>query len=533
MSNELSNRQARELGRHDHDHDHGHHHIADLQQWAHKKKNNCLRWLEGKDEMTEHEAGMEEMYLTIRTYRGLADDQDREDEKPWVDRTKFDIFSTCVIMANAVLIGLDVDSRREREDGFDVDDIILVWIILEAIFCLFFVVEVLLKIGYHSWKWIFYELWNFYSTLAAFLMVADFALMAVGIQAYLRVFSILRVAGFLRLGRIFKRYRVLKELRLLVQGFNTSLSTIAWTSMLMFVVLYVCSALLTEQIGRNAPVYDEYRKMSGGWDHLEFFGTVGKSMYTLLQVATFDAWCSDIVRHVVGQQWYMGLFFVAFLLIVNFGLLNVVISVIVEHMLAAAQKNASQSKVREDKARLDELALMEDIFHEAEKNHSGHIDLLTFLEATKSEKVQWELRQLQLPVGECAKLFSVIGGAGSRSLSMPEFIKGCSQLKGTAQSKDLLAIQAQADILSFKMDDLGDCLMESELMVGLLDEISLRTLHRMEPAVEGHRRKLAHRVGGSAPMVPPKKDYRREGDDNMSMALGNRPELPQFPSLLF
>lgn len=528
MNDELKKRQTRETGQGEH----GHHHIAEFQKWIHKKKNTFLRWLEGKEEMTEHEAGMEEMYLIIRTYRGLVTEDDREDQKPWVDRTKFDIFSTCVIMANAVLIGLDVDSRRQREDGLDVDDIILVWIILEGIFCLYFLVEVILKIAYHSWKWVFYELWNFYSTLAALLMAADFALMAVGIQAYLRVFSLLRVAGFLRLGRIFKRYRVLKELRLLVQGLNTSLSTIAWTSMLIFIVLYVSSALLTEQIGRNAEVYDDYRKMSGGWDHLEFFGTMGKSMYTLLQIATGDAWCSGIVRHVVANQWYMGLFFVMFLLIVNFGLLNVIISVIVEHMLAAAQKNSSQAKVREDKARLMELGFMEDIFHEAEKNHSGHIDLLSFLEATKNPKVQWELSQLQLPVGECAKLFMVIGGAGSRSLSMPEFIKGCSQLKGTAQSKDLLAIQAQADILHYKMDDLGEELMESELMIDLLDEISLRTLHRMEPAIEGHRRKIAHRVAGSAPMVPPKKEYRREGDDSMSFALGNRPELPQFPNLL-
>jgi hypothetical protein len=44
--------------------------------------------------------------------------------------------------------------------------------------------------------------------------------------------------------------------------------------------------------------YNPYFRESG-WDHEDWFGTVGKSMFTLFQVVTGDKWAEDVVRHVV------------------------------------------------------------------------------------------------------------------------------------------------------------------------------------------------------------------------------------------
>merc|ERR1712060_696077 len=164
---------------------------------------------------------------------------------------------------------------------------------------------------------------------------------------------------------------------------------------------------------------------------------------------------------------------------------------------------------------------------------SGAIDLHQFMQAVKDPEVQWRLRQLQLPAGDAAKLFAVLEGSGNRSLSMQEFIEGCTNLKGPAQSKDLLAIQAQADTLSQKMDDLGTALDESERMMQALDEITYRTSRRFQPAVEGTRRQIAHAVGGTKPMVVPnKEDSRSKQTDHMTLALGNKPALPKFPDFI-
>jgi len=42
---------------------------------------------------------------------------------------------------------------------------------------------------------------------------------------------------------------------------------------------------------------------------MEHFGTMARSMYTLVQIMTLDMWSSKIVRHVLNNQSYMALFF--------------------------------------------------------------------------------------------------------------------------------------------------------------------------------------------------------------------------------
>ena len=70
------------------------------------------------------------------------------------------------------------------------------------------------------------------------------------------------------------------------------MQTLFWTVVLLVVVLYIAAVILTQQIGHNVEIYGNYRKLSGGWDHEELFGTVGRSMFTLMQVMTLDSWLS-------------------------------------------------------------------------------------------------------------------------------------------------------------------------------------------------------------------------------------------------
>jgi voltage-gated sodium channel len=514
-------------GLHEHDHDRGHHHVANLQKWFTHKKSDFHRWLEGKEEKTDSEHRLEEFATIIRTYRGLEQEEDTDDGKPWVDKAAFSICISIMIVLNSILIGLEVDLCEER--GMDRH---IAWIVLEAFFCLLYVTEILLKVWYHRWVWMFRDLWNLIAFIVMLLLLLDFGLGFADIFVRLRLVSLIRVASFVRSTRIIGRFKRLEELRMVVQGLTSALATITWTVLLMLIFIYICAVLLTYQIGHNAEVYSDYRKLSGGWDHEEFFGTVGRSMYTLLQVATLDRWSSQVARHVVNNQAHMAAFFIIFSLLMSFGLLNIVASVIVEHMLGLAQKNVKQNRVRQEKARRMELEMVEDIFKHADETGRGEIDLAGFMEACKDPEVQWEMRQLQLPMGDAAKLFIVIDGDGSRSLSMQEFINGCTQLKGPAQSKDLLAIQAQADTLSSKMTDLENTLDRSEELIQILDDITLRTSRRFHPAIEGCRRKIAHTVGGTKPMVPPKREAPSGARDHELLSLGNRPALPQFPSLL-
>jgi len=322
----------------------------------------------------------------------------------------------------------------------------------------------------------------------------------------------------------------LKELRLVMQGLMGSMGMLSWTVVILVVFLYVSAIFTTSAIGRSAG-FDDFKKQTNGWDHDDLFGTIGRSMFTLLQCMTRDSWSSSVARYVVVQQWYMAFFFMFFMLVSTYGLLNLVVSVIVEQTLTAARSNESRVKAREERSQRAELEGLKEIFTLADEDGSGELDVKEFLAALEDEEILWRMRQLDLPIDDAARLFTVIDGEGTRSLTMEEFIDGCTKLKGPARSRDLLAITAQADTLAKKMDDLGEELQDSERMLHQLDEISVRITNRFNPAIKSSRKKIAKSVAGSAPVVPvrPEKLGSAIGVD---LGTGNRPLLPKFPNLL-
>ena len=91
----------------------------------------------------------------------------------------------------------------------------------------------------------------------------------------------------------------------------------------MALVLYVSAVLATKLFGAIAP---------------ESFGSLSASLFTLFQVMTVEGW-PDIARGVMAQSPYAWIFFVVYLLIATFMVLNLFIAVVV---------NAMQSQVTED-----------------------------------------------------------------------------------------------------------------------------------------------------------------------------------------
>mmetsp|Transcript_9633 Transcript_9633/g.22133 ORF Transcript_9633/g.22133 Transcript_9633/m.22133 type:complete len:534 (+) Transcript_9633:71-1672(+) len=474
------------------------------------------------------EQKMDDMANIILTYRGLADEDDEiiEEKLVWCDRAAFDVFMSLVIIINTVVIGLETDigSGSDGREWY--------WILFECIFMLIFVGEIGVKVYYHTYQWILEDFLNLFTTVVAFMAFIDFSIMQpLGSGGDLRVVSLFRIIGLVRLLRLIRKFKSLEELQLVLAGLVESSKTLIWTVLLMIMLIYICAVFLTKQIGHNVDVYGDYRKLSGGWDHEEFFGTVGRSMYTLLQCMTLDSWSSRIARHVMANQVYMLFFFMLFLILSTFGIMNIIVAVIVEQMLTASQNNEKKTRIREERAKKAELDMLKDIFDRSDADGNGRLELHEYNAAVKDPEVQWRMRHLELPIADAAKLFSVIDGDGSRELSIEEFIAGCNKLKGVAQSKDLLGIQSQADTLGQRMDTLNDSLADGERMLAALDEVTLRIARRFDSALEGSRRKLARSVGGSKPMVQPQKKERAKGD-LVALSIGNRPALPVFPDLL-
>jgi len=493
-------------------------------EWLARAKMQWMTKLRGKSlDLKEQE--VDTLASIIRMYRGIQEEEVPDHEKVLPDRGWFEIMMGIVVMGNMIVIGLELEA-----EGLATNDRDVVWIVAEAVFCFAFVSEVALKFRYHTWRWIFFDWPNIIYIVIAFCVFLDCAIFhPLGIYSYLRMVSLLRVLGLIGLRRTFAQLHMLEELSGVLDGLMTTAGAIFWVLVLCFFFLYMSSVFVTEQIGHNLD-YVDYRKISGGWDNEELFGTIGRSMFTLLQMMTLDSWSSQVARHVINMQWEMGIFFIIFLVLSTYGLLNIVISIIVEHMLQAAAKNDRKARARLDSTRKQELDSIKEVFVLSDRDGSGEVDLHEFLEAVKNPEVQWRMRALGLPLMGAAKLFAVIDGDGSRTLTITEFINGCKKLKGTAQSKDLLVIQAQADILSTKMEGLGRSLEDSARMMTILDAITSRTDLRFASSVEGARRRQASNASGMKPMKPIEKT--KSSTTRQKMTMGNCPALPLFPDLL-
>ena len=86
----------------------------------------------------------------------------------------------------------------------------------------------------------------------------------------------------------------------------------------------------------------------------EWFGTIGCSAYTLFQIMTLESWSMGIVRPVMQEFSLAWAFFVPFILVTSFAVLNLFIGIIVDAMQThAKQENNFKSEYNKDPSLTD------------------------------------------------------------------------------------------------------------------------------------------------------------------------------------
>merc|ERR1719326_482966 len=111
----------------------------------------------------------------------------------------------------------------------------------------------------------------------------------------------------------------------------------------------------------------------------DMFGSMPKSMFTLFQLVTLESWAMAVARPVVyGKPWLIS-FFVVFLYLTTFGLMNIVMGVIVEQTRKSAEENNEKLLREKHEQQRRELNLMGDIFRSADVDKGGTVSREEFL----------------------------------------------------------------------------------------------------------------------------------------------------------
>ncbi len=85
-----------------------------------------------------------------------------------------------------------------------------------------------------------------------------------------------------------------------------------------------------------------------GAEHPELFGTLGRSFYSLFQVMTLEGWADNFVNPVLTTHPYAWIFFIIFMLVTSFTVLNLFIGIIVDAMQSEQEAELDMDRARKE-----------------------------------------------------------------------------------------------------------------------------------------------------------------------------------------
>jgi len=129
--------------------------------------------------------------------------------------------------------------------------------------------------------------------------------------------------------RVLRLISLVPSMKMVVQSLLASWPGMGSIVALLGLVFYVAAVIATQLFGEQFP---------------QWFGTLGDSLYTLFQVMTLESWSMGIVRPVMEEFPYAWLYFIPFILIATFMMLNLFIAVIVDAIQNQRDKVAEQEQ---------------------------------------------------------------------------------------------------------------------------------------------------------------------------------------------
>ena len=232
----------------------------------------------------------------------LMDLTRRKDVAPWrialarrVESRRVQSFIVALIILNAAILGMETSPAAMARWGG-------LLVALDRICLAVFVVEIALKMtAYQRWFW--RSGWNIFDVL----VVAMALVPGAGAWSVLRSLRVLRVLRLLT---------VIPSLRKVVAAFLHSIPGLAGVVTVMAIFLYTAAVLATNLFGADYP---------------EWFGGLGRSLFSLFQILTLEGW-ADMARTIMEKHPWAPAFFIPFILIATFTVLNLFIGIIVSTM---------------------------------------------------------------------------------------------------------------------------------------------------------------------------------------------------------
>lgn len=242
----------------------------------------------------------------------------------FVNHPKVQHFIVFLIVLNAALLGLETSPAVMQAFGAEL-------VILDHAILAVFIFEILLLIAARGIKF-FTDPW----------CVFDLVVVGIAVIPATESFSVLRALRVLRVLRLINK---IESMRTVVAGLLNSLPSLASVAGLTAIIFYVFSVMATNLFGQDFP---------------ELFGSMGDSAFTLFQVMTLEGWSEGVARPIMEKMPQAWIFFLLFIMISTFVVVNMFIAVIVDS-LNNLEKDTTKIKHEERSIHQDVSALRQQV----------------------------------------------------------------------------------------------------------------------------------------------------------------------------
>ena len=213
----------------------------------------------------------------------------------FVDSAGFRNTITALILINAAILGLlTYDLPPQIIDLLTYADMAIIGV---------FVIEIALKLTVQKFRF-FKSGWNWF----------DFTVVMISLIPDAGAFTVLRA---LRVLRLFRLFSVIPEMRSVVEALAKAIPGMGAIMLVLAVIFYVAAVM-------GAKLFSV--------THPQFFDNLGGSAFTLFQIMTLESWSMGVARPVIAEHPYAWIFFVGFIVLTSFAVLNLFIAVIVDSM---------------------------------------------------------------------------------------------------------------------------------------------------------------------------------------------------------
>ena len=220
-----------------------------------------------------------------------------------------------LIVINAIILGLETEAAVMQAYG----DVLVT---IDHVILGVFVVEILLRIYAHRLRF-FRDPWSLF----------DFAVVGIALVPASGPFAVLRALRVLRVLRILT---IVPSMRRVVGALLDSIPGLSSIALVLMLLYYVFAVIATKLFGTSFP---------------QWFGSLGESLYSLFQIMTLESWSMGIVRPVMEVHPNAWVFFVIFILIATFTMLNLFIAIIVNAMHSFTEEENQETQDALNEAR--------------------------------------------------------------------------------------------------------------------------------------------------------------------------------------